>query len=314
MAEPVVTILDAVDAVLDTLLRTQVSRLRATGATEARDEQVGFQPPNQTWSSAVDSLVSVPALNVYLVDLVENVELRSSDVLREPVAGQVREHRAPVRVDCHYLITAWSPAKDLAARASIEHALLFQVMEVLFRRSLLVPGAVFGRRERPPGFPPDLVDTALPIAVAPSEGFPKLAEFWGTMGDTQAWKPAVHLVVTIPVAFPAEAAAAPVTTRVVRYRTAGGQDGGEPRIAIGGRVLDATQTPPVALSGAWVRLESPAGEPHATTRTDASGRFVFGDLAPGDYQLRWRAGPRPEPNPRPVTVPSPTGDYDLEFV
>jgi hypothetical protein len=314
MAEPVVTILDAVDAVLDTLLRTQVSRLWAAGATEARDEQVGFQPPDQSWRGLVDGLVSVPALNVYLVDLLENVELRSGEVLREPVAGQVRERRAPVRVDCHYLITAWSPAKDLAARASIEHALLFQVMEVLFRRSRLVPAAVFGSRERPPGFPAELVDSDLPMAVAPREGFPKLAEFWGTMGDTQAWKPAVHLVVTVPVPFPPEVAATPVTTRVARYWTAGGQGGTEVRIAIGGRVLDATQTPAVALPGAWVRIERAGGEPLATTRTDASGRFVFGDLAPGDYQLRWRAGPRPEPNPRPVTVPSPTGDYDLKFV
>lgn len=314
MAEPVATVLDAVDAVLHTLLRTQVSLLRAAGALEAKDEQVGFQPPDEKWRAHVDGLVSVPALNVYLVDLVENVQLRSTDVLREPNGGQVRERRAPVRVDCHYLVSAWSPASDLAIRAVTEHGLLYQVMEALFERAPLVPGAVYGGRERPSRFPPDLVDEPLPVSVAPREGFAKLAEFWSTMGEPQPWKPTVQLVVTIPVAFPTGTASAPVTTRIARYATTDRPDAAEVLVAIGGRVLDATQTPAVPLAGAWVRLEQPGGRPLATTRTDAAGRFTFGDLTPGDYQLRWRAAPRPEPPPRAVTVPSPTGEYDLRFV
>jgi hypothetical protein len=314
VAEPVVTTLDAVDAVLHTLLRTRVGLLRAGGAAEARDEQVGLQPPDERWRTHVDGLVSVPALNLYLVDLVENRQLRADDVLRERDGGQVREQRAPVRVDGRYLLSAWSPATDPAVRAATEHGLLYQAMQVLFERPVLLPAAVYGARERPPGFPAALVDEPLPVVVAPSEGFPKLAEFWGTMGETQPWKPAVQVVVTVPVVFPAEQASAPVTTRIARYAAGGRPDAAELRAQIGGRVLDATVSPARPLPGAWVRLERRGGEPLATTTADAAGRFTFGDVAPGDYQLRWRAGPRPEPPPRPITVPSPTGEHDLRFV
>ena len=49
------------------------------------------------------------ALNVYLVDLRENRQLRSNERVREAKRHRQRNTSAR-RVDCHYLITAWSPA------------------------------------------------------------------------------------------------------------------------------------------------------------------------------------------------------------
>jgi hypothetical protein len=64
----------------------------------------------------------------------------------------------------------------------------------------------------------------------------------------------------------------------------------------------------------WVRLEArPSGQPLQSTRTNEGGEFTFLGLAPGSYQLRMRASGRAEPPVSPITVPSPTGRYDLEF-
>ncbi len=40
----------------------------------------------------------------------------------------------------------------------------------------------------------------LPYQVLPPEGFPKLSEFWTTMGTGSVWKPLVYLVASVPVA------------------------------------------------------------------------------------------------------------------
>jgi protocatechuate 3,4-dioxygenase beta subunit len=101
-----------------------------------------------------------------------------------------------------------------------------------------------------------------------------------------------------------------VTTRITEYRHAGQAETAETWIQIGGRVLDAGAPVP----GAWVRLETPAGEPLQTTKTNGMGQFTFSGLQAGNYQLNWRAEGFPAPAaPRPIEVPSPTGGYDLSF-
>jgi hypothetical protein len=49
------------------------------------------------------------------------------------------------------------------------------------------------------------------------------------------------------------------------------------------------------------------------TRTDRVGRFVFANVPAGAYQLRASAHPQGITNLRPITVPEPTGNYDLRF-
>jgi hypothetical protein len=67
-----------------------------------------------------------------------------------------------------------------------------------------------------------------------------------------------------------------------------------------------------ALSGVWVILETLAGERLQTNQTNDIGRFTFGDLHPGTYRLRTRALGLAEIT-RDIEVPSPTGEYDLQF-
>ena len=299
--------IDHLDNLLRHLLLKEVAVLTS-------DTQVRFQPPDQDWRGYVKNLGEM-ALNVYLIDLRENRKLRSNHRLREINNGLITETPAPQRVDCHYLITAWSPTLNSPAveATSDEHALLYAATATLLQTQPLVAQTVYDPDPLPAGFPALLADAELPTHVVPVEGFPKYAEFWGTMGDVHPWKPAIYLIVTLPVAFPKEISGAMVTTRITEYRQSGKPETAETWIQIGGHVLDATGPQAVPLVGAWVQLESPTGEPLQTTRSDELGRFTFTKLRPGQYRLRWRAGAFAEPAPRLIEVPSPSGEYDLKF-
>src|SRR5690348_5921129 len=59
------------------------------------------------------STVPLPAIDLFLYDIQENRDLRSHDqsVERRPDGRASRAH-APVRVDCHYLVTAWAKSEQ----------------------------------------------------------------------------------------------------------------------------------------------------------------------------------------------------------
>ena len=283
-------------------------------------DQVGFQPPDQDWRTAVHNLGSRNALNVYLVELRENRKLRTNERTREIQNGIALDTPAPRRMDCHYLITAWSPAAaSTEPTLNDEHALLYEVTAVLMQNESLVPRQVYAPGPLLDDFPDSIADVELPMTVLPVEGFAKYAEFWGTMGNTHPWKPAVYLVVTLPVALPQEIAGPLVTTRITEYRQYDKPETAEVWIQIGGTVFDATVNPPKPVVGALVQFETETGNPATegqrlkTTETDALGRFTFGELVPGRYRLRVSApgfGQKLRTN---LDVPSPTGEYDVRF-
>ncbi|NIP86532.1 MAG: hypothetical protein GTO03_13575, partial [Planctomycetales bacterium] len=177
----------------------------------------------------------------------------------------------------------------------------------------LNPSQVYG--EGHPLLPnlPDLFKSDLPAQVLPVEGFLKQPEFWGTMGTNHRWRPAIYLIITLPLELLLPPAGPPVTTPVASLERSDQPGGVDMLYTIGGQVIDATGADPRPVEGAWVRLNDAGGQPLAVAETDAEGRFIFQDLAPGQYQLEWRAGGLPIPAPRPIVVPSPTGEYDLRF-
>jgi hypothetical protein len=302
MADPVV---DAIDATLEELLLRRVKRL-GQGAASAL---VTFRPPEWNWAQ---SLGSALALSVYLVELRENRRLRSNERSPRSVNGSVVDQLAPMRVDRHYLISAWSADTDPSERARAEHALLWDVVAVFANTPVLVPRSVFPPGGLPTGFPRPLEEEALPVTVVPPEGFPKLAEFWGTMpGGTHPWKPVVHVIVTAPVFLDALAAGAEVTTLTTEYSINGDPDSAEALIQIGGVVRDRNANP-VEVANAWVELVDSGGKRRGTTRTNTRGEFVFADVSPGSYTLRTRALGR-QSRTKSIVVPSPTGRYDIAF-
>jgi hypothetical protein len=297
-------ILDAVDTSLEELLLRRVARLGASSA------QIGFQPPESNWAQ---NLGGALALNVYLVDLREHRRLRSNERFPRSVNGSVVAEVAPMRVDRHYLLSAWSKDTDASARARVEHELLWEVVAVLANTPVLIPRSVYTPGGLPTNFPPQLADEAIPVTVVPPDGFPRLAEFWGTIsGPAHPWKPVVYLIVTVPVFLDAVFAGAEVTTVATEYRVNGDPHGADLLVQIGGVVRDRNANP-VEVMNAWVELSDATGARLQTTRTNTSGEFTFADLAPGSYHLQVRAQGHRVPGERDITVPSPSGRYDLEF-
>jgi hypothetical protein len=234
--------------------------------------------------------------------------LRTNERTRSFQNGLVAEEPAPARIDCHYLITAESPANEDHGKTIEEHRLLQEVTAVLMNTQPLVPRQVFFPAPLPAGFPGLIADAELPFSVLPTEGFPKLAEFWGAMGTGHRWKPAVYLVVTLPVALETIVAGPMVTTRITEYRQAGKPETAESWIQIGGTVFNNKGE---VVEHAWVRLETTTNEPLQTTDTNEQGRFTFLNLHTCTYLLHVRAiGKKVKPS---IEVPSPTGNYDVKL-
>ena len=297
------------DNMLRTLLVDQVPELTS-------EAQVSFRPPDEDWRTEVFNL-QLMGLNLYMVDVRENRKLRSNETVRVGEQnGQVIYDVAPSRVDCHYLITAWSPAQPgQAVEPTLdEHNLLYQVMAALMNTQPLNPVRVYGENNPILNNLPLLFKRDLPAQILPVEGFIKQPEFWGTMGQNHRWRPAIYLIVTLPLALVIPPAGPVVTTPAAVVQRSDRHGLPDQLYTIGGRVIDATQATPLPVLNAWVQLSRSNGDRLGAVYTDGDGRFVFRDLHPGEYLLAWRAQGLPVPAaPRTIVVPSPTGEYDLTF-
>ena len=275
------------------------------------ENHVRFDPPDDNWHAYINTIEG-PALNIYMVDLRENRRLRSNARTRDIQDGIVSETLAPRRIDCHYLISAWSTALPILEPTLEEQRLLYQVAAVLIRNEALSPSQIYPTGSAAlAAMPEEIRESDLPVQILPVEGFPKLAEFWGTMGNGHRWKPVVYLIVTLPVLLERVYDSPMVTTRITEYRQTGSAATAEIWIQIGGTVFDSSGQP---VPGTWVALESETGERLGTTETNALGHFTFCDLRAGRYRLQARAaGVGETPPPWDITVPSPTGGYDLHL-
>ena len=307
-------------------LNNCIRHLMLSEIDQLTDElQVGFQFSDDGWRNLIFSLTAngQPAnvFNVYLLELYENRVLRSNQAARNVADGFVTETPAPRHIDCRYLITAWSPAPTSPVLEPImdEHALLYQAVEALMRYDPLVPAEVYAPDPVPVETPEAFSDAELPVEIAPPEGFSKHAELWGTMGSDNPWRPSAELVVTLPVVQTGIEAGAMVTTRIIDYRQTG-TSASEVRVQIGGRVLD-TLAPlpddsPAPVIAAWVGLEDLGGKLLQSTETGIDGEFSFSGIGRESYRLRARAtghGELSREISREISVPSPTGEYDLRF-
>lgn len=282
---------------LDDMLR----RLLGANVPGLAPARVGFGPPDSTWRGQVANQ-NASSLNVYLVELRENRTLRSNERFRQPLDGGFRDTPAPPRLDCHYLISAWSPAAEtpLVEPSIDEHVLLYETARVLMDNVPLDATVIYGPGGPPANFPEALLDPLPPATVAPPEGFAKLPDFWMRM-DT-VWKPVVELVVTVPVVAAPRLAGPPVTTLTAHFLQKGAVTTIEELITIGG-VVRAANLP---VAGAWVRLV----ELDRIATADAAGRFVFEGLVRGTYTFEAGAVGHQASTVQ-LRVPSDSGHYDL---
>jgi hypothetical protein len=192
--------IDDLDKTLEQLLKHTLPPALAAQVS------VTFAMPDNQFPSAS---VTLPAIDLFLYDIRENQDLRSKEWLVERLSdGTTTKKRAPVRVDCSYLVTAW-PSHSTPNPAEDEHRLLGEVMKVLLRHPVLpasvLVGSLIGQ------------EPALPVSSLQPGRLQSLAEFWQALGG----KPKAALNYTVTIGVESEApveAGLPVTDAMIKFK------------------------------------------------------------------------------------------------
>jgi len=172
--------IDDLDRTVEELLKRELSpALVGQVAISFSAPDSGFPP----------SSVTLPSVDLFLYDVRENLELRNSGwIVEHRDGGTATRRHAPTRVDCSYLITAWSSESSIS-RPLDEHRLLSEVMKVLLRHptipDVLLQGSLKG--QEPP----------LPSSTLQPGRLQSVAEFWQALGGKP--KAALNYTVTIGI-------------------------------------------------------------------------------------------------------------------
>jgi len=252
---------------------------------------VQFDQPKREWSAKV----SRPTLNLFLHAIRENAKLRQTqpmwDLTQNP-DGTVTQRRKPVRVDLHYMITAW------ATEPEDEHRLLGRTLMALFRTSYLPDDLL----------PESLQDqpVVIPIMAAQYDEMKNPTDVWNVLDNEM--RPAIGLIVTLAID-PYQ----PTVTPLVRTREL--RVGPSPVPAL--QQLEAGVEPDRFWTVGGTLHGIGGRAPHLTlvekgleVSLQPEGRFVIGRLQAGQYTLEVVVDGQPARR-YPITVPAP--DYDLEM-
>jgi hypothetical protein len=251
-----------------------------------------FTVPDGDWQTKVKMRTGLQ-LNIYLYEVKENREFRRSTWDNVALPDRtVALSQPPVYLDCHYLISAWSPTEDsdLASPVLDEHQMLSETLRVLLRNPDVVPAAL-----PIPGGGVVFRNAHVYLTVVPPEPPRILNDFWSTM--KLPWRPAVMLVVTAPLDLLMDAPPSPVVTTLIQRFAQIGSAAIEELIDIGGLVLRAADQAPIP--GALVERLDGSG----TATADAQGRFVFTGILRGVHKFRASA-PGMTPIERDIDVPA----------
>lgn len=267
----------------------------AAAPMQLRNAGVSFETPDKNYKPSTPDT----AVNLFLYEVKENRELRDPVPITENVGNIYVQRRPPVRVDCSYLVTAWTDGVTGAIKIRLEHQLLSQAFLWLSRFPIIPANYWQGSLSNPPQpFPP-------PTMVAQWDGGKNKGEFWTALGIPP--RPYFNLIVTIAMDLNQQIEGSLVTTMITGYRQDDDAATREERINIGGLVRDKAGNP---VADAWVRLE-PTGKIQVT---DPAGRFVFVGVQRGSgYILRARAVGLGEAIRGDVEIPSFSGEYNLQF-
>jgi hypothetical protein len=171
----------------------------------AEQVQISFATPDDQFPP---QSVTLPAIDLFLYDVRENLELRSNEVYLERRGdGTATQTRAPVRVDFSYLITAW-PSESLPDPAQDEHRLLGEVLRILLRHRTIPEDVLHGvlKSQEP----------ALPVSSLQPGRLQSLGEFWQALGGKP--KAALNYQVTLSVEIAETEELHLVTDKLIKIR------------------------------------------------------------------------------------------------
>jgi hypothetical protein len=251
---------------LDATLKTILDD--ASAPLELRNADVIFEPPDKSFAPGQATV------NLFLYEVKENRELRDPVPIIDTVAGVFVRRKPPLRVDCSYLVTAWS--NQIGANKIVEEHRLLSLALAWLSRFPTIPTTFFQGSLIGQPFPP-------PTLVAQLDGGKSVAEFWSALGI--APRPSFNLIATIALDLQVQTPEGPpVVTKEIEIKRKMPPGVPEPTLdvtyEIGGRIGDANTL--AAIANAQVKLL----ELEREVVTDQEGHFRFADLAAGNYTLR----------------------------
>ena len=169
--------LDDLDSTLKKFLIHKLPDLQNSAETSV---SISFELPTE------GGMQQKPAINLFLYDVRENLELRSREwTMQRRDNGTAVKTQPPARIDCSYLITVWVNADD----PQQEHHILSKIMKLLLTHSVIPPEMLQG----------SLQDQELPVVLtAMQSGYLQSpSEFWQVMGGKA--KVSFHWTVTIAI-------------------------------------------------------------------------------------------------------------------
>ena len=180
--------------------------LRAVVPLPARDVDVAFEAPDGEWSAALSSR---PTVDLYLWDIRPNLSERDyGEMIVEGDDGK-RFRRDPLpRVDCRYLVTAWtSEVRD-------EHSLLGDVLASLLLHPVIPAEHLRGVFESVRPLPS--------LRLRAGDGSEN-SDFWSALGGQL--KPGLDVVVTVTLDAALRATAGPPTEKLEVHASPGAMPG-----------------------------------------------------------------------------------------
>jgi hypothetical protein len=233
--------------------------LSEEGRISPLDVDITFTAPTKEWIGRLTR----PTLNLLLLDVRENTDLRQGAYQSTRVNGRAEKRLPPRRMDVRYMVSGH------ATESEDEQQLFWRAMVTLMKFPEF-PDALL---------PDELRQYGVPITnrVAQADDGAKVLDIWSALGVEP--HPAFCCVVTLPVDLDRAVSSPLVLTRTVRVGPGAGAEA-HTDTQIAGIVRDGAGVP---LGGVLVEIEGSAA---AGVVTDVEGQFTFRHVPAGPLRLR----------------------------
>ncbi len=263
---------------------------------DLRNADISFITPDKNYNPGTATI------NLFLFSVTENREQRDPEpIIEMDNTGSYVRRRPPIRVDCTYLVTAWS---HLSSQLKIqeEHKLLALALAWISRYPTIPSGMLQGSLSTQPLLPP--------VKTAQVEERINLSEFWNALGIAPRAAFTVTVTISMELAvstFEGE----PVVTKEIKIHKLTAPETLGPllidQFEIAGTVRDAALETPI--KNAVVTIV----ELGWTFTTLDDGHFTFSILEAGNFNLKVTAAGYSQANLA-ITVPGTVlNSYDVQM-
>jgi hypothetical protein len=230
------------------------------GHIEPAEIDISFDIPDREWSASL----SRPTVNLYLYDVRENHNLRSTEwIVEKNGNGQATKRKNAKRIDLSYLVTVWTN------NIEDQHNLLWQIMLTLFQFPSIPQELLTGKLA-------EQQYTIITSAAQPDGLLSNPSDFWAAL-DNEI-KPSFNFIATLPMDLGIAFTSSIASTRSISVKPPDAE--AEQMIGISG-IVHLKDKPEIVIAEAIVV----AKEAGMTATTDDQGQYSFSRIPAGKQTI-----------------------------